>query len=238
MNIFLLESHQRLNSECARLTRAQSQHAQKILKAAVGDQIRIGLINGNLGTATITSQAEETTIAINALDQAPPPVRPITLVLALPRPQMIKRILQTVACLGVQKLCLIQTAKVEKSFWQSPSVTEEEIHKQLLCGLEQGVATQLPIVEKYPRFRPFAEDSLSGLSEGKNQYIAHPGPYENCPRLGNDVASIFAIGPEGGFTEKEVAYFTDCNFTPVSMGGRILKVETAVTAVLATLYGV
>jgi len=236
MNIILLQTLQLFGNNEAKLNSAQSEHVRSILKLSLGDHLRVGLINGNMGLASITSLGTNICIRIEHLNTLPPPILPLTVVLALPRPQMIKRILQTIACMGVQHLCLIQTSKVEKSFWQSPAATDTAITQQLITGLEQGIATQLPTVEKYLRFRPFAEDSLQLLSENKQRYIAHPGTHAGCPQLANDVPAVMAIGPEGGFTDKEVEWFKRCNFTPVQMGQRILKVETAVTALIAKLY--
>lgn len=234
MNLLLLQPHQLLDNNRAILSSAQAQHVVQVLKLQVGDLLRIGLVNGNIGNARLLRLAPEIEVVIETLDQQPPPQLPLTLILALPRPQMIKRILQTIACMGVQKLCLLQTAKVEKSFWQSPSVSEAAIQEHLLLGLEQGMATQLPEVTKHTRFRPFAEDELASLSHGSNKIIAHPGAYPPCPAM-HDRATVLAVGPEGGFTEKEVDSFLRSGFNPVQLGPRILKVETAVTALLAKL---
>ncbi|WP_045860476.1 16S rRNA (uracil(1498)-N(3))-methyltransferase [Teredinibacter purpureus] len=236
MNLLLLQAKHIQSASPIALSKKQSEHIINVLKLSTGDSLRVGVINGQMGYATVVSLGETVYIALQTLDQQPTPALPLTLILALPRPQMIKRILQTIACMGVERLCLIQTSKVEKSFWQSPAVTDESIESQLILGLEQGVATQLPIIEKHLRFRPFAEDTLPSLTTAQNSYIAHPGPYSECPRLSLEQRATVAIGPEGGFSEQEVGYFEKCGFTPVQMGARILKVETAVTALLAKLY--
>jgi len=236
MNLLLLRPEQFQSESRVVLTPLQRAHVTNILKSELGDKLRVGLLNGDMGTAQLTSLDEKATVDILQLSTPPPPPLPLTLILALPRPQMIKRILQTVACMGVEKLCLIQTSKVEKSFWQSPSITDDAIREHLILGLEQGVATQLPLVEKFQRFRPFVEDILPTFPSENHKLIAHPGPYTPCPRLSSSDRAILTIGPEGGFTEKEVTYFIKEGFTPIQIGARILKVETAVTALLAKIY--
>ncbi|WP_188151712.1 16S rRNA (uracil(1498)-N(3))-methyltransferase [Teredinibacter waterburyi] len=238
MNLILLEAYQCESPDgVITLDTRQSEHLRKVLKVAPGDTLKVGQVNGLIGTARVAASAEVVTLDQLMLNQAPPNILPLTLILALPRPQMIKRILQTVACMGVERICLIQSSRVEKSFWQSPAATDNAIREQLILGLEQGMATQLPSVEKYQRLRPFVEDALPELIQNKQGYIAHPGKhYASCPSLPLSVASVLAIGPEGGFSDKEVNWFSNGGLQPIQIGSRILKVETAVTALLARLY--
>jgi|SRR5690606_19294593 len=134
-----------------------------------------------------------------------------------------------VATLGIPRVLFVQSSRVEKSYWQSPALSTEEIHRQLLLGLEQGMATQLPIVEKHPRFIPFMQDELPKHLEQTSCYIAEPGEHPGLNSMSRENNNLLAIGPEGGFIEKETALFREAGFLPLQMGKRILKVETAVT---------
>ncbi len=236
MNLLLLEAHQFQSATEATLSERQTRHIQQVLKARTGSLLKVGVIDGKLGYGCLHQTDGGWRLTDIQLDTAPPAPLPLSLVLALPRPQMIKRILQTAACMGVARIHLLQTAKVEKSFWQSPAVTESAIREQLILGLEQAGATQLPQVEKHCRFRPFAEDALPGIADGHTKLIAHPGDYPACPRLAKNETAVLAIGPEGGFTEGEVSYFLNEGFAAFQLGPRILKVETAVPVTLAKLY--
>ncbi|WP_178101944.1 16S rRNA (uracil(1498)-N(3))-methyltransferase, partial [Pseudomonas yangonensis] len=73
-----------------------------------------------------------------SLDQPPPAKLPLTLILALPRPKMLKRVLQTVSAMGVPRLVLVNSYRVEKSFWQTPFLDPEALREQLILGLEQA----------------------------------------------------------------------------------------------------
>ena len=236
MNLLILEEDQFISSSSARLSSRQQQHISSILKLAQGDSLSVGKLNGDMGKATITLDDQANTILTNiVLDTPPPALLPVTLILALPRPQMLKRILQTVACMGVEHLCLIQSSKVEKSFWQSPSAQPDAIRDHLILGLEQGIATQLPQVSYHRRFRPFIEDELPSLIENKTRIIAHPHTSSFSRKLSVE-ESVLAVGPEGGFSEKEVNMFIDNGFESITLGQRILKVEVAVPVLLSKLY--
>lgn len=219
------------------VTGRQRQHLDEVHRVAEGDTLRVGLLNGQLGTATITGITPQSAHLRFELQAAPPPPLPATLLLALPRPKMLKRTLQTIATMGVKAVYLLNSYRVEKSYWQTPFLTPQAIEEELLLGLEQGVDTMMPEVHLRPRFKPFVEDELPGIMAGKQALLAHPGEQAHpCPRaLRHD--TVLAIGPEGGFIPYEVARLTEAGFTQISPGPRILRVETAVPVLLATLFG-
>jgi RsmE family RNA methyltransferase len=124
---------------------------------------------------------------------------------------------------------------VQKSYWKSPQLSAENIRLQLLLGLEQGVDTRLPTVAFEPLLKPFVEDRLGALSRDTLRLLAHPDGSTACP-INIDRPSTLVIGPEGGFIDYEVALLKANGFTAVSMGPRILRVETAVVALTSRLY--
>lgn len=238
MNLILLEPADFLNPRQVRLSGRRAQHIVQILRSKPGDTVTVGLLNGNLGRATIVSiEGADISLDIPVLADPAPPTLPLTLILGLPRPRMLQRTLQTIATMGVEKLCLVQTARVEKSFWQTPLLKDAAIHEQLLLGLEQGKATQLPEIHCFRRFRPFLEDHLPQLVAGAPQrYIAHPGDYPAAQPAARREPTVLAVGPEGGFIENEVADFINAGFSPIQLGQRILRVETAIPVLLGKLF--
>jgi RsmE family RNA methyltransferase len=142
---------------------------------------------------------------------------------------MLKRILQTVATMGVERLVLMNSYRVEKSFWHSPFLQPEAIEHELMLGLEQARDTVLPEVILEKRFKPFVEDRLANLSADTLRLVAHPIAEQLCPRTVNQPVTL-AIGCEGGFIPYEVDLLAQQGFMPVELGERILRVETAVTA--------
>lgn len=235
MNLLLLEAGDFVGVDRVVLHDRRLRHMQEVHKVAVGDELRVGIIDGAMGhgrVVALDSQAAELELE---LDTPPPPKLPVSLVLALPRPKMLRRILQTVATLGVSRLVLINSYRVEKSFWQTPFLDASVVREQLVLGLEQARDTVLPTVEIHKRFKPYVEDHLPSLAAGTQAIVAHPGPWPDCPRHVKGPVTL-AIGPEGGWIPYEVDLLRAQGFAPVQVGDRILRVETAVTALLARLF--
>lgn len=235
MNLLLLEDGDFVAADRALLSGRRLKHLHEVHRAAVGDSLRVGRLNGLIGTGQLLRlDAEQAELSIE-LDQSAPGKLPLTLLLALPRPKMLRRVLQTISAMGVPRVVLLNSYRVEKSFWQTPFLEPAAIREQLILGLEQARDTVLPeiIIEK--RFKPFVEDRLPELAAGSLGLIGHPGAYPACPRA-VDQAVTLAIGPEGGWIPYEVEMLQEAGLQPVQLGERILRVETAVTALLARLF--
>lgn len=236
MNLLLLEDGDFSAEDRVLLHGRRLKHLNEVHRAEAGDSLRIGRVGGAMGSGRILRlDADRAEIAIESLDQRPPAKLPLTLLLALPRPKMLKRVLQTVASMGVPRLVLLNSYRVEKSFWQTPFLAPETIREQLILGLEQARDTVLPEVSIEKRFKPFVEDRLPALAAGSLGLLGHPGDYPACPRAVEGAVTL-AIGPEGGWIPYEVDKLQDAGLQPVQLGERILRVETAVTALLARLF--
>ncbi|WP_095137990.1 16S rRNA (uracil(1498)-N(3))-methyltransferase [Pseudomonas sp. Irchel s3a10] len=235
MNLLLLEEADFIAADRVVLRDRRLTHMQEVHRSEVGDSLRVGRINGLMGSAELLRlEAGEAELRVT-LDQSPPAKLPLTLVLALPRPKMLRRVFQTVATMGVSKVILVNSYRVEKSFWQTPFLEPEAIRDNLILGLEQARDTVLPdiIIEK--RFKPFVEDRLPAITEGTLGLVGHPGNYPACPRALSEPVTL-AIGPEGGWIPYEIDLLGKSGLQPVQLGERILRVETAVTALLARLF--
>jgi RsmE family RNA methyltransferase len=235
VNLLLLDDADFIAADRVLLRDRRLTHLQTVHRAEVGASLRVGRLNGLMGTGQLLRlDAQEAELQIQ-LEQPPPAKLPITLLLALPRPKMLKRILQTVASMGVPRLILLNSYRVEKSFWQTPFLEPAAIREQLLLGLEQARDTRLPEVILEKRFKPFVEDRLPQLAAGSLGLVGHPGAYPACPRAVEQPVTL-AIGPEGGWIPYEVEMLHKSGLQPVQLGERILRVETAVTALLARLF--
>src|SRR5439155_24423444 len=93
-----------------------------------------------------------------ALERDPLALLPLTLVLALPRPKVLNRVIAGAVSLGVKRIFLINAWRVEKSYWKSPRL--DHLHDQAILGLEQAKDTILPQIDTRRLFRPFVEDEL------------------------------------------------------------------------------
>lgn len=235
MNLLLLEDADFVAADRAVLSGRRLKHLHEVHGAERGDTLRVGRLGGRMGRGTLLTLDEQHAELCVELDQPPPAKLPLTLLLALPRPKMLKRVLQTVAAMGVPRLVLLNSYRVEKSFWQTPFLEPEAIREQLILGLEQARDTVLPEVSIEKRFKPFVEDRLPAISADTLGLVGHPGDYPACPRAVSQAVTL-AIGPEGGWIPYEVDKLREAGLAPVQLGERILRVETAVPALLARLF--
>lgn len=237
MNLILLSPHDLTDdghvcvTDPRRLT-----HLQGVHRATPGDLLTVGIQGGAMGKALLTElSAERAVFKLETLDQPPPPPLPVHLVLALPRPRMLARTLEHVTALGVKEITLLHTQRVEKSYWQSPELRTDKIHQHLVLGLEQARDTRLPNVTLSKGFRPFLEQQLPDLLNDRRGLVAHPGMPNACPR-DIKMPTLLLVGPEGGFIEWEIEQLLAAGCEGMHLGSRILRVETAVTALLSRLF--
>lgn len=210
------------------------EHVRGVHRAGPGDELTVGLLGGDRGRGRVLSlEAGQLEMAVR-LDRPPPRALPVSLILALPRPLVLRRVLIHATTLGVKRIALIHSRRVEKSYWQSQAVSEPALREQLLLGLEQAGDTVLPAVSLHRRFRPFVEDELSSFLTGAQGFVPHPGRAEDCPR-GVRGPITLAIGPEGGFVAYEVDRLVDSGLRAVRLGERILRVEAVVPYAIARL---
>ena len=235
MNLLLFTAADRLDDRHIQVAGRRLRHLQQVLGAAPGDELRVGELNGLTGSGRILEITEQQATLSVELSEAPPAKLPLCLVMALPRPKMLRRIIRSVAELGVAELHLIHSYRVEKSYWQTPALQDDALHDYLLQGLEQSRDTVLPAIRCHRRFKPFVEDSLPAMTRDRQALLAHPGDYPPCPRA-QQQDTVLVIGPEGGFIPYEVEKLASAGCQPVSLGPRILRVETALTALLGRLF--
>ena len=234
MNLILLTETDFYHSNCAEIDDRRFVHIKTIQKPSIGDFLKVGILNGDKGVGEVIALSDQAISLRITLSVKPPEPLPITLLLALPRPKMLKRVLQTVSSMGVKELYLINSYRVDKSFWGSP-VVEKQIKENLILGLEQAGDTQLPNVYLKKRFKPFIEDELPAISQNSRSLIAHPYEAAPCPPPSREQITL-AIGPEGGFIPYEVEKFNQCGFESIHIGERILRVENAVPSLLSRLF--
>ena len=231
MNIILLAPEDWLDESTVCLDDRRHEHIRGVLKAEIGDALRVGLLGGLRGSGTVVKLSDEHTHLQVDLIDPPPPRHPWNLILALPRPKMLRRVLRTAAEMGVAHLYLINSARVEKSYWQSPLLQPDRVDAALTAGLERSGDTVLPQVHLHPRFKPFIEDQLSGLIGSSGCWIAHPGAPKALATQSGE--GLIMLGPEGGFVPYEVELAQSKGAQPVRLSDRILSVDTAVTAALS-----
>ena len=234
MNLLLLHPEDFVAPDLVRIRGRRHRHLIDILHVEPGQPVRAGLLDGKLGEARVIVQTTEHTDLSVVLTALPPAPLPVTLLLALPRPKALRRILQGLTAFGIKRVILLNTARVDKSYWSSPLLTAAALREQLLLGLEQARDTRLPEVLLRRRFRPFVEDELRQVAADSLCLVAHPDSGRPCPCAVSQPVTL-AIGPEGGFIPFEIDLLQAQGFLPVQLGVRPLRVESAVPALLGRL---
>lgn len=236
MNCLLIEPHEVADdSGRIRIEGRRRRHADEILRARSGDTLRIGIIGGRLGTARIVGLDEDALDLEIEIDRDPPPKHDLQLVLALPRPPVFRRLVSTIASLGVERLLVVGTARTEKSFWQSRVVEPEAIRERLLLGLEQASDTILPKVEFHRYFESLVAELLPPRLVGRRGLLAHPGAEKPCPHVVDEPVTVF-VGPEGGLVDYELERLGAIGFEAVSLGPRVIRVEPVIPMLIGRLY--
>ncbi len=231
MNLLLFSSQDYSSGNEITITGRRFKHLKTILKVNVGDSVDVGKIGGLLGKACVTSINEDAVKLEPILNSAPPEKLSLSLIVALPRPKMLARILRNISAAGVSTLHIINCRKVEKSYWQSPLLESKNIEKQFKLGLEQSSDTILPTAMIWHRFKPFVEDHLPGILEGQRAFLMHPGSDQLLPSDYGE-STIAVLGPEGGFIPYEVDKLIGVGCIPVSLGKRVQRLECAINWVI------
>ncbi|MCT4661692.1 MAG: 16S rRNA (uracil(1498)-N(3))-methyltransferase [Tissierellales bacterium] len=237
MNLLVIDKKNWINDTTIRVEGRQYKHMLEVHKVELGDSIRVGELNGKIGEGILVRMDEESADIEVELNREPPNKLPIKLILAMPRPKAMKRLIEDCTTLGIGEIHLIKTWKVEKSYWSTPWLSDEKLKEQMLLGLEQGCDTILPKVSIHKYFKPFVEDELPSIIEGTEAIVAHPR-IDNKNSLSDfeEKAITIAIGPEGGFTDYEIDCLEKIGFKAVNLGNRILRVETAIKVAIGRLY--
>ena len=234
MNIVLLEAEQTQSEFWKIESPRQLQHLSQHVQLNAGDTLKVGIRNDERYLTEVISVSEQQ-IRIRPIQlEAIPAKLPVHLILALPRPKVLRRMVMDAVTLGVQRISLIHSYRVDKSYWQSPFL--QQLDDYVTLGLEQAGDTISPEIQMYKRFKPFVEDVLpTFISDQKPAYVAHPYAEQQMPHAIQHSCCLI-VGPEGGFIPYEVDLLKKNGCQARRLGNRILRTETAVSHILGRLF--
>jgi RsmE family RNA methyltransferase len=232
VNLLLFDPAE-LTGDTLTLADRRAHHLRTVLGVNIGDSVRAGEVGGRTGTAQILSDDGSAYTLRIALDGPPSQPIPVELVLAVPRPKVITRTLEIAASFAVRSIDLTNAWKVDKAYLRSPRLDPQALALAARFGAEQGATTHIPQIAVHDRLMALLDAKFP--SPGGLRLIAHPGapPLERA--VTRSELTTLAIGPEGGWIDREVETFVARGFTPVSLGAPILRVEAAVASALGQL---
>lgn len=240
MNLIIVDAAE-IRGGRAIVSGRRADHIVEVLQAGTGDRVRVGVVRGPTGTAIVEAiSSSEVTLRMTLASELGPTRPGVELVLAMPRPKVLSRVLQTAASFGVARIDVINAWRVDKSYLSSTRLAPERLREELLIGCEQGRTTWLPDIAVHPRMMPFVDGPLTErlAAPQVRGLLAHPGATAYLEATIADPTTervIVAIGPEGGWIQREVETFVDRGCQPISLGTPILRVEAAIAALLAQL---
>lgn len=238
MNCVLFDKIDYIEPNIAQLSDRRFNHIKNVIKPILNQKLLSGDVNGKIGNSEIIELSEKY-IKLKTLHVLDPPKKVSSkLIIGLPRPKNIGRIIESITSLGFSDIHFIHSYRVEKSFWTSKELSLDNINFHARLGLEQSIDTIVPQFHFHRYFKPFIEDIAPTLiadnHHAKENWIFHPhmrmSESQNVANTSPDsnLPHIIAIGTEGGWIDYEVNEFKKINFTVKSLGPRVLKLEQAI----------
>jgi RsmE family RNA methyltransferase len=235
VNIVLVEPSEVTTSGVVTLSGNRARHLLKVLHVTPGDTVRLGIVDGPMGVATVTDVGDGTVTVQGVFTEAPLQPR-VDLLLALPRPKVLRRLWAQLAALGVGRIILTNAERVERNYFDTHVLTAACYRPLLIEGLQQARDTRLPQVTIHRQFRVLIEDELDGMVGESTRMVADPSGREaigDVVAASGDARVLLAVGPEGGWNAFELSLLEAHRFTRVRMGERTLRTDTACIALLA-----
>jgi len=237
-------------------------HLTEVLGVRVGSSLRVGTIGVGRCDATVKRIDEDGSIeiALGAKDEGIETPE-IDLLLAMPRPKVLRRLWAPLASLGIGRIVLTNANKVERYYFDSKALEIETIREELLRGLEQAGDYRIPQVGVAKRLPPIV-DRLSGvldeddpdtngfgwLLEGHSSWnlsadvllLAHPGQAATSVAEALDDVKpnqrvLLAVGPEGGWTDYELYLLEKAGFRKVGLGSRTFTTDVACISLVSAV---
>ena len=239
VNLIILEAAEVNDAGDVTLNDARAAHLTDVLKVTPGQRVRVGLLDGPHGAAVITAIDGRGVTMRCVLEHAAPSRPRVDLLLALPRPKVLRRLWAQLAALGVGRIILTNAERVERNYFDTHVLTAECYRPLLVEGLQQARDTRLPIVSIHRQLKILVEDHLDAMCDQGPRLVADPrasasvaGALHDCP--GDRV--LLAIGPEGGWNDFELELLQAHGFRAVGMGPRLLRADTACVALMTLVH--
>lgn len=239
MNILLFDRDDLSDVGRVAITDGRLTHLRKVLQVKVGQRLRAGIVRGEVGQATVV-RVDDEQVEFMFEPLVTPPIPKLDLVIAVPRPKALSRMLQAAASFGVRRIDVINAWRVDAAYFQSHKLNAPVLAEDLRLGCAQGGVTYVPDINVHRYFAAYVEEvlapRLAGVPE-QRLLIGHPDE-PGWPSVGIEVALrgcasaplTLVIGPDGGFIERELRSFAAIGGTRIHFGEAVLRSENALVA--------
>lgn len=204
------------------LNAEESRHCTKVLRKQLGDSIQLIDGLGSIYTAELTEiNQKKCLFSVNSEKELQKPDFSIHIAIAPTKSlDRIEWFVEKAVEIGVDKISFIHTAFSERS-----RIKLERIQKKAISAMKQSLRAHLPVIHEMEKLKAF----LSTVKENQ-KFVAHlegdsTGHLIDLAKPAKDY--LVLIGPEGGFSEEEIALIKNNKFTVAKLGNSRLRTETA-----------
>ena len=211
-------------------------HIVKVLRMRSGEEIFVTDGKGNLAKGNLHFEGKKVTLDILEIKENLPNFS-TRLHIAIAPTKNIDRIeffVEKATEMGISEITLLQTEKTERK-----NLNIDKLRKQSIAASKQSLRFHFPVINDLTKFSDFIKDV-----DSENTFVAHCN--ENLERIDlkmlrqaqhDRVKDItFLIGPEGDFSDREIALLAENGVKAVSLGSQRLRTETAGVFVAAWNY--
>ncbi|SFT50772.1 16S rRNA (uracil1498-N3)-methyltransferase [Lishizhenia tianjinensis] len=197
----------------------ESKHISRVLRMKNGDEIQLLNGKGLVAVAAITdNNPKATEVDILRFEEFPLPAEEIHIAIAPTKNNdRIEYFLEKATEIGVTKVSLLLTDNAERN-----KVKLDRFEKIFVSAMKQSKRVHLPILEDLVKTKDFINAHPNGLIahcyEDTKTNIFTSFKAQSCPII---------IGPEGDFSEQELALAKEKGYTPITLGENRLRTETA-----------
>jgi 16S rRNA (uracil1498-N3)-methyltransferase len=230
------------NSKSVKLEADEARHLRDVLRLKPGDEVTVFDGAGReFQCSVVEVRREETQLAISHQIEPARPESPlrITLALSLLKADKFDLVVQKATELGVFSIVPVTTKRADIKL-RDESDASKRVTRWQRIAMEAAKQSGRALVPEICMPAEF-EEFISTSSAPHNVFFTErEGQSLRDAKLGELSSVVALIGPEGGWTDEEIALAKDNQWKLVTLGGRTLRAETAaitVTALLQHLYG-
>ncbi|MFO0802877.1 MAG: RsmE family RNA methyltransferase [Gemmataceae bacterium] len=203
----------------------EAHHLASVRRFAPGDRITLFNGDGNEYSAEVLS-TDRKRVLLNVLEVLPASRElpfELTIAAAMPKGDRGDFLVEKLVELGVSRFVPLLT---ERTIVQPKDARLEKLNHAVIEASKQCGRNVLMRIAELTKWTEFVRSATGWRA------VLHPGP-ANPRRDEFGGSSVIAVGPEGGFTEDEVNLAEAAGWTRLSLGPRILRIETAAIAAAA-----
>ncbi len=219
------------------LPEAAAHHAARVLRLAVGDPVIVFNGAGGESDARIVSiSRDHVAVRVGAWRsrEAEPLVR-VALLQGLSARERMDFSVQKAVELGVAEIFPVETRRSVMRLADERAARRVEHWQNLVvAACEQCGRNRVPEVHPVCTLPDWL--GAHAAVSGEQRLILSPVAEKRLRELPAPQQLLLLAGPEGGFAPEELQMARACGFTPVRLGPRVLRTETAALAALAAIH--